>query len=387
MPNLPLTGLKVIELAGLGPVPFAGMMLADMGAEVILVEKKLPHMSAADPAANREMAKQVIFNRGKKSIAVDLKSEPGRELILKLVEDADFIMEGFRPGVVERLGVGPEVCFERNKKLIYGRMTGWGQTGPLSHAAGHDPNYIGLSGALWYGGGESRAPRAPLSLVGDVGGGSFIFVWGLLCAYLESLKSGEGQVVDSAITDGSAYLSSLLWVMRNIGQIQDELGKGWPDGAAPWNDTYKCADDGYINICSLEPQFYQELIQKLGLGNDEVFKNQWDMSFWPEGKQKLAELFASKNRDHWCELLEGTDVCFSPVLNFEEASEHPHNKARNTFLNIDGVIQPAPAPKFSRSKPSVGVPPGVGEHTEQVLESVGYSRSEIEQFRNLGVVL
>jgi alpha-methylacyl-CoA racemase len=380
----PLAGIKVVEIAGIGPGPCAGMMLADMGAEVILVERRSPNANAAGITGDSH--KQAFFNRGKKSIALDLKNPEAIELVLKLVAEADVFIEGFRPGVMERLGLGPDVCLERNQKLVYGRMTGWGQTGPLSQAAGHDPNYIGLTGALWYGGSGERPPTAPLTLVGDLGGGTMVLLFGILSAVIHAGKTGEGQVIDSAITDGSAYISSLLWMMHNTGQVQDELGKGWADFGSPWHDTYQCSDGKYVTVCALEPQFYVELVERLGLTDNPVFANQWDTNLWPAGKEELKTLFMGKTRQQWCELLEGTDVCFGPALDMSEAPQHPHNVARETFLNIDGVMQPAPAPKFSRSEPSAGAVPATGEHNEEVLQSLGLAATEIEALKSAGAV-
>lgn len=382
MSAAPLAGIKVVEIAGIGPAPCAGMMLADMGAEVIVVDRK---SSRVDPA-NTEATKHMFFNRGKKSIAVNLKSPEGVETVLSLIEQADVLLEGFRPGVMERLGIGPDVCLERNPKLVFGRMTGWGQTGPLSHAAGHDPNYIAVSGALWYGGRDDHRPTAPLTAVGDLGGGTMILVWGVMCALMHAQRTGEGQVVDAAITDGSAYISSLLMMMRNTGQLEDQLGTGWPDGGAPWSETYQCKDGGYITICPLEPQFYQEFLEKLELKDNPTFANQWDKSQWPKGKEELKELFLSKTRDEWSELLEGSDVCFGPVLNFNEAAEHPHNKARNTYLDINGVLQPSPAPKFSKSETSAGVPPAIGGNTDDILKGLGFDETKIAELKEKGAV-
>ena len=364
----PLEGIKVIEIAGIGPAPCAGMMLADMGADVVLVERKTVNENAA--AIIPESEKQSFFKRGKRSIALDLKDDEDVNTVLKLIEGADVMIEGFRPGVMERLGLGPEVCLEANPKLVYGRMTGWGQTGPLAHAAGHDPNYLAVSGALWYGGSEDRPPTAPLTLVGDLGGGTMVLLLGIQSALLHAQRTGLGQVVDAAITDGSAYISSLLWMMRNTGQISEDLGSGWSDFGSPWHDTYQCSDGKFITVCSLEPQFYAQLIQLLGLEGDPTFKSQWDKRLWQEGKEKLKVLFLSEDRQHWCDLLEGTDVCFGPVLNFSEAVEHPHNKARETFLDVEGVMQPAPAPKFSVTKPEVGAVPALGQHTLEILSGL-----------------
>lgn len=367
MSNGPLNGVRVVEFAGIGPGPCAAMMLADMGAEVIIVDRKVANANAAQTGDGA----QPFINRGKKSIALNLKDPASTEAALKLIDTADILLEGFRAGVMERLGLGPDVCLARNPKLVYGRLTGWGQTGPLAHAAGHDPNYIGISGAAFYAGRKDHGPAAPLTLVGDIAGGTMNYLFGVLCAYINVLKTGEGQVVDAAITDGSAYVSSLLMMMRNAGQINDEHETGWVDGAAPWNDVYLCADGKYVNICPLEPNFYAEFLTRVGLAEDEAFKKQWDKSQWPAGKEKLKALFASKTQQEWCDLLEGTDACFAPVLSFAEAAEHPHNKARGTFLKIDGQLQPAPAPKFSVSKPTVGAVPSVGQDTEVILGSLG----------------
>ncbi len=380
----PLAGIKVVEIAGIGPGPCAGMMLADMGAEVTLVERRNPNTNAVDISGDSH--KQAFYNRGKKSIALDLKNPDAIELVLKLIAEADVFIEGFRPGVMERLGLGPDTCLERNSRLVYSRMTGWGQTGPLSHAAGHDPNYIALTGALWYGGSGDRPPTAPVTLVGDLGGGTMVLLFGILSAVIHAGKTGEGQVIDSAITDGSAYISSLLWMMHNTGQVQDELGKGWPDFGSPWHDTYECADGKYVTVCSLEPQFYAELVERMGLADNPVFANQWDSSQWPEGKAQVKALFLGKTRQEWCDLLEGTDVCFGPALNMSEAPQHPHNVARGTFLNVDGVIQPAPAPKFSRSEPSAGVVPATGEHNDEVLQNLGLDAAAIAQLKSAGAV-
>jgi len=380
----PLTGVKVVEIAGIGPGPCAGMMLADMGAEVILVERKTPNANAAGLV--EDGSKHAFFNRGKKSIALDLKNPDAIELVLKLVSEADVLIEGFRPGVMERLGLGPDTCLQRNTRLVYGRMTGWGQTGPLAQAAGHDPNYIAVSGALWYGGSRERPPTAPLTLVGDLGGGTMVLVFGILCAVIHAQRTGEGQVIDSAITDGSAYISSLLWMMHNTGQVHNELGSGWADWGSPWHGTYECADGKFVTVCALEPQFYAELVQRLELSDDPAFANQWDASHWPQAKEQLKALFLGKTRQAWCDLLEGTDACFGPVLDMSEAPLHPHNVARQTFLNIDGVVQPAPAPKFSRTQPTAGIPPRAGQHNEEIMGSLGFDISAIAQLRDAGAI-
>ena len=385
MKNGPLAGIKVVEIAGIGPAPCSGMMLADMGAEVILVERKTAGQNTVAAAMGKN-SDQTFFHRGKQSITVDLKAPSGVALVLQLIEQADVLIEGFRPGVMERLGLGPDVCLERNPALIYGRMTGWGQTGPLAQAAGHEPNYVALAGGLWYGGRQNQPPTAPLTLVGDLGGGAVILAWGILCAVIERHKSGKGQVIDAAITDGTIYISSLLWMLRNTGQLQDEREQGWADGASPWNDTYACSDGQFITICSLEPQFYQLLLEKLELTADPLFNNQWDKNQWPAAKEKIRDVFLSQSQSHWCELMEGTDVCFAPVLSFADAPLHPHNQSRDVFLEINGVTQPAPAPKFSVSKPEAGIVPGTGEHTESILQRLNLSAADIEQLKKELVV-
>ncbi|AMO67264.1 CaiB/BaiF CoA transferase family protein [Zhongshania aliphaticivorans] len=378
----PLSGVKVVEFGGIGPGPFAGMLFADMGADVIVIERKSSSSSADQAASSAAM----FLNRGKRSIALNMKSAEGVQLALRLVDSADVLIEGFRPGVMERLGVGPDVCLARNPKLIFGRMTGWGQTGPLAQAAGHDPNYIGISGALWYGGRPGHAPTAPLTSVGDIGGGAMVLCWGVLCALMQARESGVGQVVDAAITDGSAYTSSLLLLMRNTGQLAENLGQGWADGAAPWNETYQCADGGFITICALEPKFYQELLQRLDLTEHRAFRSQWDTSAWGEGKGILSSLFNTQSRDHWCELLEGTDACFSPILSFEEAERHPHNIARGTYIRVNDVLQPSIAPKMSNYQAVVGAPPLVGQDGGAILTELGLGAGAIDSLRNQGVI-
>lgn len=379
----PLKGVKVVEIAGIGPGPCAGMMLADMGAEVILVERK-----AADSikSTSEKSRAGLIINRGKKSIALNLKDPESLNIVLKLVESADILIEGFRPGVMERLGMGPDVCFERNKKLIYGRMTGWGQSGPLSKAAGHDSNYIALSGALWYGAQEDKPPTAPLTLVGDLGGGTMVLLFGILSALIHAGNSGVGQVVDAAISDGSAYISTLLWMMNKSGLVKDESSKSWIDGAAPWCNTYQCLDGKFVTVCSLEPQFYQELLERLDLACNPVFSEQWNEAKWSEGKAIMKSLFAKNKRSYWCEQLEGTDVCFAPVMDLNEAAQHPHNVERNTFVEIDGVKQPAPAPKLSATEPFPGRVPELGEHTENILSSIDLDDNEIRRLKKLEII-
>ncbi|MCP4788821.1 MAG: CoA transferase [Gammaproteobacteria bacterium] len=340
MTKPPLDGITVIEMEGIGPCPMAGMMLADMGARVILVGRKQSNSKAA--AIHPEDRQQAFYHRGKESINVDLKQPQAVELVQKLISQADVLIEGFRPQVMERLGLGPEILLQANPKLVFGRLTGWGQDGPLAAAAGHDTNYQALSGAMYYGGAKDRVPNAPLTLVGDVGGGTMMLLWGVMCALWQAQATGQGQVVDAAMCNGTAYLSGMLWMMRNTGQISEPAGQGWADGAAPWNQTYTCADGLHINICSLEPPFYQLLLDKLGLSDDALFAQQWDKPNWPQAKAKLTALFVSQSRKHWCQILEGSDVCFAPVLSMTEALQHPHNQARKMFWQQQGVDQPAP---------------------------------------------
>jgi alpha-methylacyl-CoA racemase len=368
-----LSGFKIIELAGIGPGPFCGMMLADMGAEVIRVER---FSAAADSAAT---APKDILARNRRSIAVDLKSPAGIETVLRLIEGADALFEGFRPGVTERLGLGPDQCLERNERLVYGRMTGWGQDGPMAQAAGHDINYIGLAGALHAMGRAGEKPVPPLNLVGDFGGGGMLLAYGLVCALLEVSKSGKGQVVDAAMIDGTSALMAMFYSMSASGRFHLERGTNLLDGGAHFYDTYRTKDDEHICIGSIEPQFYALLIEKAGL-DAEKFAPQMDESQWPELKAELTNVFLTKTRAQWCELMEGTDVCFAPVLNLEEAAEHPHSKARNSYLQVDGVLQHAPAPRFSRTK--AGEVKGArvpGEDSRAVLQEFGFSDAEVGQ--------
>jgi len=376
----PLSGFKIIELAGIGPGPFCGMMLADMGAEVIRVER---FSAAADSAAT---APKDILARNRRSIAVDLKSPAGIETVMRLIEGADALFEGFRPGVTERLGLGPDQCLERNERLVYGRMTGWGQDGPMAQAAGHDINYIGLAGALHAMGRAGEKPVPPLNLVGDFGGGGMLLAYGLVCALLEVSKSGKGQVVDAAMIDGTSALMAMFYSMSASGRFHLERGTNLLDGGAHFYDTYRTKDDEHICIGSIEPQFYALLIEKAGL-DAEKFAPQMDESQWPELKAELTNVFLTKTRAQWCELMEGTDVCFAPVLNLQEAAEHPHSKARNSYLQVDGVLQHAPAPRFSRTK--AGEVKGArvpGEDSRAVLQEFGFSDAEVGQLEGNQVI-
>ena len=369
----PLQGIKVIEIAGIGPGPFCAMMLSDLGAEVIRVDRK---------TALGTGSKFNVLNRGRKSLAVDLKNPGGVEIVLRLVEKADALIEGFRPGVTERLGFGPDVCLERNPKLVYGRMTGWGQEGPMAQAAGHDINYISLSGVLHSIGRKGERPVPPLNLIGDFGGGGMLLALGVTSALLETQKSGKGQVIDAAMIDGSAALMASVYGLRAMGIWGEDRETNMLDGGAHFYDAYECADGKWISIGSIEPQFYALLLEKCEI-TDPDFQKQMDRDGWPQLNAKIADIFKSKSRDEWCDLMEGTDVCFSPVLSLDEAPEHPHNKSRDTFINIDDVVQPAPAPRFSRTPTGrPAPPPKAGEHTDQVLAAWGFSEEDIADLKS-----
>ena len=374
----PLQGLKVIELAGIGPGPFCGMMLADMGAEVIRVDRPGGNPSAAG-------GHDILF-RNRKSIAVNLKSPEGVETILKLCEQADAIFEGYRPGVAERLGVGPEQCMARNEKLVYGRMTGWGQTGPLSKSAGHDINYISISGALHAVGRAGEKPMPPLNLFGDFGGGGMMMAYGIVCALLEAQRSGEGQVIDCSMHEGSAALMAMFYGLKANGLFTDNRGTHMLDTGAHFYDVYETKDGKYISIGSIEPQFYELLKEKAQLSLDD-FGVQMNPTMWPEQKQKMEAVFKSKTRDEWCEIMEGSDVCFAPVLGLAEAPSHPHNVARNSFIEVEGVVQHAPTPRFSRTPSSPPTPMRTpGTHTKETLLAFGFDEAEVEGLLSSGAV-
>ena len=373
----PLQGIKIIELSGIGPGPFSGMLLADMGAEVISVER------ISDASGNRLPD---CSRRGKRSIALNLKSAAGVETLLKLVEHADALFEGFRPGVAEKLGIGPDECMARNAKLVYGRMTGWGQFGPLANAAGHDINYIALTGALHGVGRADDKPVPPLNLVGDFGGGAMFLVMGMLAALLEAQRSGKGQVIDAAMTDGSAVLMSMFNFLHAVGMWSPQRGVNMLDGGSHFYNTYETADGKYISIGSIEPQFYALLIEKAQLEPD-LFAAQHDAGKWPQLKEKLAAVFKTKTQAQWCELMEGTDVCFAPVLDFLEAQQHPHNVARKAYVDVDGMTQPAPAPRFSRTASEIQFGSrAAGEDTDAVLRDWGFDASEVEKLREAGAL-
>lgn len=382
----PLAGTKVIEVGGIGPAPFCGMLLADMGADVVLIERKSDSALPLDLQAG-ESSKYSIVHRGKKSVAMDLKKPGAARSVLRLACDADILIEGFRPGVMEKLGLGPDECFERNPRLIYGRITGWGQEGPLSRCAGHDINYIALAGALYHGGHKASPPAAPPTLVGDVGGGAMVLAIGLLAALLAARQNGRGQVVDAAISDGAALMTSLLLGLQRQGAWVDCRQSNLLDGGAHWYDCYECADGEYISIGALEPRFYRQLLDRCGLGDDPDFTPQFDAARWPDQKEKMAKLFKGKKRAEWCEILEGTDACFAPVLSLADAPRHPHNRARSTFVEVDDVLQPAPAPRFGRTPGAIsGKPPANGEHTLAVLAAAGFSEQEISRLQAQNVI-
>jgi alpha-methylacyl-CoA racemase len=379
----PLAGKRIIEIAGIGPGPFAAMLLSDLGAEVIRVER-----AGAVRGPTPDKPAGDVSLRGRRNVAIDLKHPDGVATLLDLIESADGLIEGFRPGVMERLGVGPDVCLGRNPKLVFGRMTGWGQDGPYAQAAGHDINYISLAGALAHFGRAGEAPVPPLNMVGDFGGGGMFLALGVVAALLEAQTSGQGQVVDTAMVDGTAVLMTMFWSMKAAG-IFDEQNPGTNllDTGAHFYDVYECSDGRYISIGSIEPQFYAELMRLTGLEGDDQFARQMDATQWPELKVRIAELFKTKTCDEWCELMEMTDVCFAPVLTMSEAAQHPHNVERQTFIELGGTVQPAPAPRFSRTAAEVTqLPAHAGEHTREVLADWGVNAERIGQLLESGAV-
>jgi alpha-methylacyl-CoA racemase len=364
----PLSGLKIVEFAGIGPGPFCGMLLSDLGADVVRIDRK--------GAAGRG-SKFDVTGRGRRSVALDLKTPEAVEACLTLMERADAAFEGFRPGVMERLGLGPEVALKRNPKLVYGRMTGWGQTGPLAQAAGHDINYIALTGAL-AAIGTTEKPIPPLNLVGDFGGGALYLAFGLLAGVIHARATGEGQVVDCAMTDGAASLMAMFYGMAGSGAWRPARGANLLDGGAQFYDVYQCKDDKWIALGSIEPQFYALLLEKTGI-NDPQFNAQMNRDDWPELKRKLATVIRTRSRDEWEEIMGGSDVCFAPVLGIDEAPAHPHNVARQTFVTVDGVVQPAPAPRFSASPSAMPAPPpAIGAHNQAALADWGFDAQAIK---------
>jgi alpha-methylacyl-CoA racemase len=375
----PLKGYRIIEIAGIGPGPFACMMLADMGADVVRLERPTGARGVDAVPAN-------VLNRGRRSVGIDLKHPDAVELTLRLVEEADALIEGFRPGVAERLGIGPDACLARNPRLVYGRMTGWGQDGPYASMAGHDINYIALAGALAHFGRAGEPPVPPINMVGDFGGGGMLMAFGVVCALLEAKSSGQGQVVDAAMVDGSATLMAMIHGIHAMGLWDVERGRNIIDGGAHFYDAYETADGRYVSIGSIEPQFYAELLRITGLPAEDL-PAQMDRSQWPALKERVAALFKQKTRAEWCELMEGTDVCFAPVLTLEEAPAHPHNVARKTFVEVAGVTQPAPAPRFSATPGVIaGPPPAIGAHNTQALSDWGFSAGEIAELEKIGAL-
>ena len=371
----PLHGMRVIEMAGIGPVPLAGQFLADLGADVIVVARKSGTQSTAD-----------INNRGKRSVSVDLKTPQGVEVIRRVLMDADVLIEGFRPGVMERIGLGPEECREYAPKLIYGRMTGWGQTGPLASSAGHDINYLALTGVLNAMGSRDRPPMPPLNVAADYAGGTMFLLLGVLSALFERQSSGKGQVVDAAMVDGAPALMALVHSLLAMGKWTDTREDNWLDGAAPFYRSYECADGKFISVGALEPQFYALLLELAGLPKAHL-ENQMDQTKWPQRRIEYAAVFKQKTRDEWAAIFDGTDACVAPVLSWSEAPDHPHMKARGVFDTIEGVTQARPAPRFSRSVTGpVKAPPAPGADTRELLNSIGYSDDEIMRLKESGVL-
>ena len=371
----PLTGVRIVEFSGLGPAPFCGMLLSDLGADVVRIDRK--DARAAQPFH--------VTHRGRRSLALDLKNAEAIGVCLELFARAEVVFEGFRPGVMERLGLGPEVALKRNPRLVYGRMTGWGQTGPLAHAAGHDINYIAITGALHAIGTRER-PVPPLNLIGDFGGGALYLAFGLLAALTHARATGEGQVVDAAMVDGAASLMAYFYGFRAEGVHTKERAANRIDGGAPFYDVYRCADGEWIALGSIEPQFYRLLREKAGLG-DPAFDVQMERKRWPDLKEKVARAIAAKTRAEWCAVMEGTDVCFAPVLEMDEAPSHPHNRAREVFVDVAGVVQPAPAPRFALTPGKIqGPPPEIGGDNETCLRDWGLSGDRIGELRDKGVI-
>ena len=372
MPNAgPLSSLTVIEFAGLGPAPFAAMMLADQGARVIRIDR--PIKKGDKPGMPGVSVRHSdVLARGRESIVLDLKKPAHITVALDLIAKADVLIEGFRPGVMESLGLGPETCLMRRPSLVYGRMTGWGQSGPLAKAAGHDINYIALCGALHSTARRGQTPTPAPGMIGDFGGGGMLLAFGVLAAVMHTRTTGQGQVVDAAVVDGASLLLALEYGWRSAGLWNSEAGTNTGDGGAHFYDAYACADGKYISIGAIEPQFYALLREKCGL-TDSVFDRQWDQAKWPELKEQVAEVFRQKTRGEWCALLEGSDVCFAPVLDLDEAPNHPHMKARGTFAKVNGIIQPAPAPRFSATAVSdCKVVGETGAETQTLLDELGY---------------
>ena len=377
----PLSGTTVVELASIGPIPFCGMVLSDMGCDVVRVDK-LADAALADPSR----APGTVLDRGRRSIAVDLKSDAGREIVLRLADRADVLIEGYRPGVAERLGVGPDDCRARNPRLVYGRMTGWGREGPLADRAGHDIDYIALAGALSTFGKAGGPPVPPLNIVGDFGGGGLLLAYGIACALVEAARSGTGQVVDAAMVDGTAMLMAPFYAARQIGFWTDDRGTNMLDTGAPYYDTYECADGGYVAVGAIEPQFYAELVDGLGL-DAATLPDRDDRAQWHDLRAVLTSCFRTKSRDEWAAIFATRDACVAPVLTLSEAPEHPHNVARATFVEVEGVRHPAPAPRLDRTPGDLSVPACyAGQHTDAVLHELGYDDGDVSRLRAAGSV-
>ncbi len=377
----PLEGIRIIELAGLGPAPFAGMMLADAGADIIRIDRweRATYPPHTEPHVD-------LMNRGRRSVAVDLKHPDGVALVLRLVEQANGLMEGFRPGVAERLGFGPEVCLARNPKLVFGRMTGWGQDGPMAQRAGHDIDYIALAGALEPVGRAGQAPLPPLNLVGDFGGGGMLLAFGMLAAIINAQRTGVGQVVDAAMVDGAASLMTMNYTLRNAGMSAGPRGTNLLDTGAPFYEVYETSDGGFIGVGAIEPQFYAELIRLIGLEGEDL-PAQMDRDAWPEMKKRFAHQLAGKTRGEWEAIFEGSDACAAPVLSPDEAPEHPHNRFRQTFTEVAGVVQPSPSPRFLGTPGAIRrPPPNPGQHADEALADWGLAKDEIDGLRASGAI-
>ena len=377
----PLAGVRIIEMAGVGPAPFAGMLLADMGADVVRIDRK----TTAGGDAIDDLKSGGLLDRGRRSIALDLKKPEAVAAALELVAGADALIEGFRPGVMERLGLGPAACLARNPRLVYGRVTGWGQEGPLADSAGHDIDYIALTGAL-HAIGATDAPAPPLNLLGDFGGGAMFLAFGVACALIEARGSGRGQVVDAAMTDGVSLLMALTYSLKATGRWRAERQANVLDGGAPFYGVYRCADGKFLAVGALEPQFFAALADGLGLEAIE-FADRWNPRSWPALRGRLEAAFAERPRDEWAALFADSDACVAPVLDLDEAPRHPHNVARRTFVDVDGAPQPAPAPRFSRTPAEIGHPPAaLGAHGEAILRECGFSDERIETLRRCGAL-
>jgi alpha-methylacyl-CoA racemase len=378
----PLAGYRIIEMAGIGPAPFAATLLADMGAEVVRVDRR----AAADLGLPGREPKFDVLHRGRRSLALDLKSAEGCAVVERLAAQADALIEGFRPGVMERLGLGPDALLKRNPKLVIGRMTGFGQSGPLAQAAGHDIDYIALAGVLHAIGRKGQAPVPPLNLIGDFGGGGMFLAFGVVCALLEAQKSGQGQIVDAAMVDGAAYLMAPMYAMFSHGAWKDERGVNVLDGGAPWYDVYQTKDGKWLAVGAIEARFYADFVARLGLA-DEPLPGQHERERWPELRAVFAKTIATRTRDAWERAFEGSDACVAPVLALGEVERHPHNAARGTFLRRDGVLQPSPAPRFSRTGAELGAPPCArGADSDAVLRDWGFAAEEVARLRRGGIV-